>query len=144
MEFTADKQDYTLNERLTIVWRCVLNRCPRCQQGGISKPFRFPDTCPSCQMIYERGNGFLLAALPAVYFGYAVFWVVPMLIAFLQGWLSFDVSMWSVGIGAVVIPTLFFNYCKMLALALYHFFLPAELFYRPEAQAAPAPTKPQP
>lgn len=129
MNFTESKKDYTFSERLTIIFRCALNSCPRCKQGGISSPFKFPDTCPNCAMIYDRGNGFLLSALPAVYFGFAVFWVVPMMVLFINKILSFNVSMALVAIGAVAIPILFFNYCKMLALALYYFFMPQEMFF---------------
>ena len=132
MNFTENKIDYTFQERMAIIFRCVFNRCPRCKHGGISHPFKFPDTCPNCKMIFERGNGFLLSALPAVYFGFAVFWVVPMMILFLNKVLSFNLAMWLVAIGAVAIPVLFFNYCKMLALALYYFFLPNEMFFVPE------------
>lgn len=139
MTFTSDKTDYTLPERLSIVLNCVFNRCPRCKQAHIARSFHFPDTCPGCDMVYERGNGFLLAALPAVYFGYAVFWVVPLMIAFLKGWLSFNLSMGLVAAGAVGIPIFFFNYCKMLALALYYFFLPTELFYTLEASEPVGP-----
>lgn len=141
MEFTAEKKDYLFSERMRIIFRCVFNRCPRCSHPHISHPFKFPDACPHCGMIYERNNGFLLTALPAVYFGYALFWVVPMMLLFITKVLSFNVSMWLVGIGAVLIPILFFNYCKMLALALYYFFLPTEMFYQPEA---PAEVKPAP
>jgi len=135
MNFTESKTDYTFSERMMIIFRCVFNRCPRCSGGSISHPFKFPDQCPHCQMVYERGNGFLLSALPAVYFGFALFWVVPMMVLFIQDVLSFDVAMWLVAGGAVAIPIFFFNYCKMLALALYYFFLPREMFFVPEQQS---------
>lgn len=122
-----ENSEYSLNERLRIIWRCVLNRCPNCAKGGISKPWAFPSECPQCHFIYDRGNGFLLTALPAVYFGFALFWVVPMMVLVINDILSFNTGMTLVGIGAVAIPALLFNYCKMLALALYYFFLPREL-----------------
>lgn len=121
--------DYSFSERMQIIWRCVFNHCPKCNQPGISKPFHFPDQCPSCGFVYERGNGFLLSALPAVYFMYTLFWLLPFLILFIYKVLSLEVSMALIGIGAIAIPVLFFNYCKMLAIALYYFFLPRELYH---------------
>lgn len=119
--------DYRLTERMRTISRCVANRCPKCGHGGISKPWHFPQQCPHCAFVYDRGNGFLLTALPAVYFGFALFWVVPIMVFVIQERLSFNLGMILVAVGAVVIPALFFNYCKMLALALYYFFLPREL-----------------
>ena len=130
---TTDKQDYGFVDRLQIIWRCVFNRCPRCSHSGISKPFKFPESCPNCQFVLDRGNGFLLSALPAVYFMYTLFWLLPLVLLMFNQLMSFTVAMVLIGVGAVAIPVLFFNYCKMLALALYYFFMIHEL-YRPELQ----------
>lgn len=124
---THTSETYSFGYRMAIIWRCVFNRCPRCGKGPISWPFSFPDQCPHCELVYDRGNGFLLSALPAVYFMYALFWAVPLLVLFLMQKLSFNLAMGLVAAGAVLIPLLLFNYCKMLALALYYFFLPREL-----------------
>ncbi len=125
--------DYSFSERMNIIWRCVFNRCPLCSQRGISRPFHFPKVCPNCGTIFDRGNGFLLSALPAVYFMFTIFWLIPLMVIFLKGQLSFPVTMGLILGGAILVPVLFFNYCKMLALALYYFFLPREL-YHPETQ----------
>lgn len=126
-------ETYSFGQRMGIIFRCVFNRCPKCSQGGISRPFSFPKSCKSCGTVFDRGNGFLLSALPAVYFMFVLFWLVPLLVLYLKGMLDFTIAMWLVAIGAVAVPVLFFNYCKMLAIALYYFFLPHEL-YRPELQ----------
>jgi hypothetical protein len=55
--------------------------------------------------------------------------VIPTLVLFLNGYLSETVALSGAGIGAVLFPLLFFNYCKMLAIALYYFFLPSELYH---------------
>lgn len=120
---------YSFNERMAIIWRCVFNRCPRCSHGGISRPFHFPKRCPQCDTVFDRENGFLLSALPAVYFIFTLFWLIPALLLFIKGMLDFTVTMIVVGVGAILIPVLLFNYCKMLALALYYFFLPRELYH---------------
>lgn len=128
-----DIENYTFNDRMNIIWRCVFNRCPRCAKSRISRPFHFPKDCPQCATVFDRGNGFLLSALPAVYFLYALFWLLPALVLFLRGYLSFELTMWLVAAGALLVPVLLFNYCKMLALGLYYFFLPREL-YHPQTQ----------
>lgn len=126
-------EHYSFGVRMGIIFRCVFNRCPRCNKGGISNPMRFPKNCPSCGTVFDRGNGFLLSALPAVYFLFTIFWLIPALVMFIKGTISFPVTMASLVVGAIAIPLLLFNYCKMLALALYYFFLPREL-YHPELQ----------
>ena len=130
---TQKTDDYSFGDRMGIIWRCVFNRCPKCSQGGISRPFSFPTSCPKCGTVFDRGNGFLLSALPAVYFMFVLFWLIPLLVLFLKGLLDFTIAMTLVAVGAVLVPVLLFNYCKMLALALYYFFMPHEL-YRPELQ----------
>jgi uncharacterized protein (DUF983 family) len=130
---STEAQTYSFGYRMNIIWRCVFNRCPSCSLPGISRPFAFPKACPRCGIVYDRGNGFLLSALPAVYFMFTLFWLVPLMVLFLQHKISFPLTMWLVAGGAVVIPVLLFNYCKMLALALYYFFLPRELNH-PEEQ----------
>ncbi len=127
------KTNYSFAERMQVIWRCVFNRCPKCSQAGISKPFKFPESCPNCAFVFDRGNGFLLSALPAVYFIYTLFWLVPMMVLLLLQVLSFNLAMVLIAVGAIAIPVFLFNYCKMLALALYYFFMAAEL-YRPETQ----------
>jgi hypothetical protein len=127
--FPTQNRDYTFSQRMAIIFKCVFNRCPRCNHGGISSPIQFPDACPHCGFVYERHNGFLLTALPAVYFGYVLLMVIPTLVLFLNGYLSETVALSGAGIGAVLFPLLFFNYCKMLAIALYYFFLPSELYH---------------
>jgi len=128
-QYPINNGDYTLKQRLSIVVKCVLNRCPKCSQGGISNPMKFPDACPSCGFVFERNNGFLLSALPAVYFGYVILMVIPTLVLFLNGYISENLAMYGAGVGAVAFPLLFFNYCKILAIALYYFFIPRELYH---------------
>ncbi len=128
-----ENSDYSFQERMQIIWRCVFNRCPNCNHGGISSPLRFPKSCPNCGFVLDRENGFLLTALPAAYFAYALFFLVPLLVLFLQGMLSFQWTMWLGIIGSLTVPAVIFNYCKMLGVALYYFFLPRELEF-PEVQ----------
>ena len=130
-EMPTENADYSFSQRMSIIFRCVFNRCPHCGEGPICgwNPAYFPDACPHCDFQYQRGNGFLLAALPAVYFAYALFVVVPLVYLFLQGWVSYEWAMVLGVVGSLLVPTLLYNYCKMLAIALYYFFLPRELYH---------------
>ncbi len=129
--YPTSNADYTFAQRMTLIFRCVFNRCPRCGKGPICgiNPLKFPDACPHCGFVFERGNGFLLAALPAVYFIYAIFGVVPMVVLFLKGVISYEVAFVLGLVGSFVVPLSLYNYCKMLAIALYYFFLPRELYH---------------
>ena len=129
--YPANNADYSFSQRMQIIFKCVFNRCPQCSEGPVCglNPLKFPTHCSHCNFQFERGNGFLLAALPAVYFIFAVFGVVPLVVAFIQGAISYEIAFGSAMVGAVVIPILLYNYCKMLAIALYYFFLPRELYH---------------
>ena len=129
--YPTENADYTFSQRMQIIFRCVFNRCPRCGEGPVCglHPLRFPNACPSCDFVFERGNGFLLAALPAVYFIYALFGVVPLVVLMIREVISYELTFGLALIGSVMVPLLLYNYCKMLAIALYYFFLPRELYH---------------
>ena len=95
-QYPANNADYSFSQRMQIIFKCVFNRCPHCGEGPVCglNPLTFPTHCSYCNFQFERGNGFLLAALPAVYFIFAVFGVVPLVIAFLKGLL---VMKWLLG-----------------------------------------------
>jgi uncharacterized protein (DUF983 family) len=123
---------YSFYYRMAIIWRCVFNNCPQCNKGPISSPFSFPNSCPHCQFVYDRGNGFLLSALPAVYFAYCLICLLPLIGLYMFNLMPFQTALIIAVIGAVLIPSLLFNYCKMLALALYYFFMAHELTHPEE------------
>ena len=130
-QYPTANADYTFSQRMAIIFRCVFNRCPHCSHGPICgfNPMHFPDACPNCGFVFERGNGFLLAALPAVYFIYALFGLVPLLVFFLKGYISYRLTLVVGLVGSFLVPLSLYNYCKMLAIALYYFFLPRELYH---------------
>lgn len=129
--YPTENAAYTFSQRMQIIFRCVFNRCPRCGEGPVCgfHPLKFPHCCSSCDFVFERGNGFLLAALPAVYFIYALFGIVPLVVLMIRGTLSYEVTFALALIGSAVVPLSLYNYCKMLAIALYYFFLPRELYH---------------
>ena len=58
---------------------------------------------------------------------------MPLLVLLLLQLVDFQITMVLLAVGAIAIPVFAFNYSKVLALALYYFFMPAEL-YHPEIQ----------
>ncbi len=115
------------SQRLGILLRCLSRNCPRCAQGPISGLGYFKEVCSNCGLVLDRKNGFLLAALPYTYFIFAVLWLLPLLILWAQSLLSYPMAFGLVAVGALVWPLLLYNYCKMIALGQYYFFLPKEL-----------------
>ena len=44
--------------------RCFLLRCPACGKSSILKaPFKIRDRCPSCDVIFQREQGFFVGAI---------------------------------------------------------------------------------
>lgn len=87
-------------------WRAVLHGlCPRCLQGKIYRSaFKMNDTCPVCQLKFEREQGYFLGAM-----GVSYLLGVPILFAIL----------------ALLSVTLFPTWPEYLVLA------PAMIFYLP-------------
>lgn len=123
----SSDDEFDFSQRLKILFRCLSWNCPRCNHHAVAGMTYFKDVCPACGLVIDRKNGFLLAALPYSYFIYAVLWLVPMLVLWAQKLLSYPMAFGLVAAGAVLIPVLLYNYCKMIALGQYYFFLPREL-----------------
>lgn len=118
---------YSFGQRLGIFFRCLSNACPRCSYRPIASLFSFKNTCPQCGLLIDKGNGFLLGALPVSYAIFVLFWLIPMLIAWIMKYLSYPVAFGLIGLGAVVWPIVLHNYCKMVSLGSYYFFMIREL-----------------
>lgn len=121
------ERKFSFGQRLRVMLRCLSGACPRCSHRPIAGILFFKDSCPDCGLVLDRKNGFLLAALPYAYFIFAVLWLVPILVFWSQGKLGYPQAFGLVAAGAVVWPTLLYNYCKLIALGQYYFFLPHEL-----------------
>lgn len=124
----ASEAEIGLKPRLQILLRCFLCNCPRCNYRPLAGITFFKNECPGCGLVLDRKNGFLLAALPNAYFIYAVFFLVPLLVIWAQGHLSYLMAFGLLLTSAVAVPVLLYNYCKMIALAQYYIFLPGELY----------------
>jgi len=113
--------------RLKVVGRCLSRGCPRCGRRPIAGLFFFRTCCPGCDLLIDKGNGFLLGALPISYGVFIFAWLFPVSAAWMMKYLSYPVAFGLIATGAVVIPLLVYNYCKMISLAFYYFFMIAEL-----------------
>ncbi|PIQ29168.1 hypothetical protein COW36_17740 [bacterium (Candidatus Blackallbacteria) CG17_big_fil_post_rev_8_21_14_2_50_48_46] len=113
--------------RLKVVGRCLSLACPRCGWRPIAGLFSFQTRCPGCDLLIDKGNGFLLGALPISYVVFIFVWLLPVSAAWIMKALTYPVAFGLIGVGAVVIPLLIYNYCKLISLALYYFFMVAEL-----------------
>lgn len=121
----------TLGQRLKAWARCATNACPRCGKRPIASLLSFKASCPHCELLIDKGNGFLLGALPISYGLFVIFWLIPMLLAWIFKYLEYSVAFGLIAAGAIIWPLLIYNYCKMLSLGLYYFFMTHELLQPP-------------
>ena len=69
--------------RLQAIWRL---RCPRCLSGEVFESlWKMRRTCPSCQLEYEREQGYFLGAMYISY-GMALALSVPMVLCLMVFW----------------------------------------------------------
>ena len=118
---------YSFGQRLGMFFRCASNACPRCRHRPIASLFGFHKTCPNCGLVIDKGNGFLLGALPVSYAIFVVLWLIPLLIAWLTKIVSYEMAFGLIIVGGIVWPILLHNSCKMISLGGYYFFMIKEL-----------------
>ncbi|MGE3725963.1 MAG: hypothetical protein AB7I41_10465 [Candidatus Sericytochromatia bacterium] len=116
-----------IKNRLTALFKALSNGCPRCGHRPIARLTRFESTCPQCQLVLDRGNGFLLSAIPISYALFVLFWLIPLMVAWILKQISYPMAFGLVAFGAVFWPLVLYNYCKMMSLSLYYFFMAHEL-----------------
>lgn len=116
-----------LKQRLSVILKTLSNGCPRCGYRPIARLMSFQTVCPGCGLVLDRGNGFLLSAIPISYALFVVFWLIPLLLAWILKQLSYPLAFGGIALGAIIWPLLLYNYCKMISLSLYYFFMVREL-----------------
>jgi len=121
------KEKPVLRQRLAMLGRCLSLGCPRCAHRPIARLFSFQNICPHCGFVIDKGNGFLLSALPISYAIFVLGWLIPLLLAWIFKGISYPVAFGLIAMGAVIWPILLYNYCKMMALGFYYFFMLKEL-----------------
>lgn len=107
--------------------RLLTNACPRCGTKGVMRSmFQVNTHCSSCDLLIDRGNGFLLGAIPVSYFIVSIWISVMIVLAVLQ--IISGLMTWMLSVGfAIIFPILFHAYTKLIWLGIYYAFLPKEL-----------------
>lgn len=120
-----------MNRLLTIVWRGMRLRCPRCGQGRLFCGwFRMPERCACCGLLIQREPGYFLGSIYVNYGVTATIVTVAYLVLFLTTDISSDVLLWSLVAFCVVFPPWFFRYARALWMGFDEYWDP-----RPESQS---------
>ena len=105
------------------LYRTIRNRCPRCGEGAVLENlFNRHDKCSSCGFQYSREDGFFIGGIPISYALICFFWIVPLLMVWIFGWIGLE---WLLGLcfaGGIVLPFLSYPYSQCIWLGLYFVF----------------------
>ena len=124
-----------------IVARGLTNRCPNCGGRTLFKPgtlFEVNRACPACGLPIERDKdeGFYLGSLSLNYGVTICLFLVPVLLAYLAGWIGGVAAAVTAGIGALGFPILFYRSSRCWWLMNYYLVLPQHLPANQRAIAA--------
>ena len=110
------------------LFRLLTNACPRCGSKGVIRTmFHIHTHCSQCDLLIDRGNGFLLGSIAVSYLIVAV-WIAFMIALGAFGIIP-SLYTWVFSITFVVLfPILFHAYTKLIWVGIYYAFLPKELF----------------
>jgi DNA-directed RNA polymerase subunit RPC12/RpoP len=116
--------------RWQIVGRGLTNRCPNCGARTLFQPGRLFDIvreCPRCGLKIERDEGFFLGSMSLNYGFTVVVFLVPILLLGYNGIIGTTTAFIIGGIGAVLMPMLFYRSSRSWWLMNYYFVLPHHL-----------------
>jgi uncharacterized protein (DUF983 family) len=121
------------NSRETCLLRGIRGCCPRCGSKSVFKSrYRLHDRCPACGLPLEHEDGWSLGAIPLNYAITCVFWVLPVGLIFLFGWIPIKAALILAGLGALILPFLTYRFSKALWIGIYYAVLPHETDPDPE------------
>ncbi len=113
-----------------IITRGLTNRCPNCGGRTLFKPGRFFElnkSCPRCELTIERDEGFFLGSMSLNYGVTIVVFLVPVLLLYLADVFSGLTASLVAGVGAVVVPILFYRSSRSWWLMNYYLVFPHHL-----------------
>lgn len=116
--------------RIQIVARGLANRCPNCGARALfepSHPFTLRGECGGCGLKLERDEGSFLGAMSLNYGVTICLFLVPVLLAYLAGWLGGVAAAIIAGTGAICFPILFYRSSRSWWLMNYYLVLPQHL-----------------
>ena len=103
-------------------------RCPACHSSAIFRSrYRLEEYCPGCGLPLEQEDGWGLGAIPLNYSFTCLFWILPVAVLYLVGWLPLVPALLLAGLGAILVPFLTYRYSKGLWVGIYYAVLPHEL-----------------
>lgn len=113
-----------------IIARGLTNRCPNCGAKKLFKDgtlFELNHACPDCGLPIERDEGFFLGSMSLNYGVTLVFFLTPVMLLAYKKVIGLTPAMILAGIGAVVVPALFYRSSRSWWLMNYYLFLPQHL-----------------
>ncbi|MGB0416112.1 MAG: DUF983 domain-containing protein [Coraliomargarita sp.] len=111
-----------------IIARGLSCSCPNCGQAKLFRSLvRIHHSCPKCGMRLERGDGYFLGPLCINYGTIALFYVLPLLLFGVLGWLPIELSLALSLAGALLLPIALYRYSWSWWLMIYYSCLPEEL-----------------
>lgn len=116
--------------RVEIVARGLTNRCPNCGARSLfesGSPFTLRAACGECGLKLERDEGSFLGAMSLNYGVTICLFLVPVLLAYLAGWIGGLAAAVTAGAGAVGFPILFYRSSRSWWLMNYYLVLPQHL-----------------
>jgi uncharacterized protein (DUF983 family) len=114
--------------RRDILIRGFACRCPNCGKAKLFQSLiRIHRTCPICGMQLERGDGYFLGPLCINYGIVAFFYVLPLLLTGVLGWLAMSIALALSLAGALALPIFLYRLSWSWWLMTYYICLPEEL-----------------
>ncbi len=113
-----------------IVARGLTHRCPNCGARSLftpGSPFTLAGECVGCGLKFERDEGSFLGAMSLNYGVTICGFLVPVLIAYLAGWIGGVAASVLAGAGAVLFPVLFYRSSRSWWLMNYYLVVPHHL-----------------
>jgi uncharacterized protein (DUF983 family) len=115
-----------------IIARGLTNRCPNCGGSTLFRPgalFQLNKQCPACGFQFERDNdeGFFLGSMSLNYGVTLVGYLLPVMLLAYHDVIGTTTAIVLAGLGAVLVPALFYRSSRSWWLMNYYFFLPHHL-----------------
>jgi hypothetical protein len=125
--------------RWQILARGLTHRCPNCGRSTLFVPgklFDIAPACSSCGLKIERDEGFFLGSMSLNYGFTIVVFLTPVLLLWYNGIIGATAGKIIAGLGAVVIPMLFYRSSRSWWLMNYYLVLPQHLPANQASRAA--------
>lgn len=115
--------------KLQVIKRGFTHRCPNCGEHTLFPPrsLRIRRRCPVCRTGFDRGDGFFLGPWVLNYTVSVFLFVIPAIVAGVNGTIPWALALTLTGVGCLVLPALLYRSTWSWWLMLYFFFLPQHL-----------------